>query len=1047
MLVLRLVLRALRWRAAASITVFAVGVIAVLSATVGPIYLHATNQVVLSQRLNESPQNQRDVRVIRDTLAGVPDIDWQEPVNRFAGQLADSRWFGKPVVAEHAAIVLRGSKSKFDSRLAVVDGQCQHLTFTAGRCPNAVGETVISARTAATDGWRVGSRIRGEVAGTLPLTVQVVGIYQPVNPTRDFWGPWHLFDAAGALYDGQNTRLDSFFVDSLTMTGRLSQVPRTIEENVPLNVGAVGLDDRNDVRALIASVNKAVADDVPREAVSPTKIDTQLSTLLSNLNRETSLAGTLVTLATVQLALLAICVLYAIVSATAAVRGPEVALAKLRGRRPASILAQSLIEPAILILTAAVAGAALAWVAVRLVAPRLLAPHAPVTFPIAAIEVAGLATAAALLAAMVAARRIVVSPVADLLRRGTDSTAPSTGLAIADAVVVAIAVAGLIELTVGGVLTAGKPDPLSVIAPALLAIAVAIVGLRLLPYAGRVVLNWTRDSKRIVAFLAVRQIVRRASGTRLVLLISIALALATFAVTNWSVARSNREIRALNEAGAAQVLTVNPNAGVDLRTAVQRADPSGHDAMGAVLVETGNTPLLALDTSRMDGIAAWRADNSASSLDKVIDWLHPHVAPSVMITGTQVRASIDLKAAETKKAPVDLAMTVTAADHVEHSVSLGTLRPGPATYRAALPVDCAKRCRLSGLRAFATVPRDKAKLDGSAPPPSVRAEITFQLTGLEAADAAAGSWRAVDAGLGDARRWRVNQSDTSSVTSSGGALVITVRPDTVDGDWPVVAPTDVPELLPAVLSSGTLSVYPGKASANASATGIDGNGLPLDGSVHSVTLPELDRTGAMIDLSMAERAMTAPALGGVRYQVWLAKSAPADLTERLEAQGLRVVATDDKGRHLVKLDHTGPAFADSLFVVAAAAATILAIGATVLAGLVTARRRSYELAALEAVGVAPRSLRRATAAEQGLLLAVGLVLGVVAGIGGAVLALPSTPFFVSTGVGPPVEFGLPKVTLAVLGAGLVVLLALTCAGMARVIEGQATASRLREAQQ
>jgi ABC-type antimicrobial peptide transport system permease subunit len=159
------------------------------------------------------------------------------------------------------------------------------------------------------------------------------------------------------------------------------------------------------------------------------------------------------------------------------------------------------------------------------------------------------------------------------------------------------------------------------------------------------------------------------------------------------------------------------------------------------------------------------------------------------------------------------------------------------------------------------------------------------------------------------------------------------------------------------------------------------------------------------------------------------------------------VSTDTARRHLTKLDHTGPAFADSLFVVAAGAATVLAIGATVLGGLITARRRSYELAALEAVGVAPRSLRRATAAEQGLLRTVGVVLGVLAGIAGALLALPSTPFFVYTDVGPPVEYGLPGVTLAVLGATLVVVLAVTCALMARLIEGQATAARLREAQQ
>jgi putative ABC transport system permease protein len=1037
-LILRLVLRALRWRAAASITVFAVAAVAVLSATVGPIYLHTTDQVVLTQRLQESAPADRNIQIRRDTLVGVPSIDWQEPVNRFAGQAADHRWFGRPVVAEQLPMTVRSGRQEFASRLVALDGQCAHLIFTAGRCVRTPEETVVSAKAASAAGWHVGERVMPRPEnGNLTLPVTIVGIYRPAAPTGTYWSAWHFFDGRPTLYDNTLSRLDTFFVDKLLLTGHITAAPQTITASIPLVVSRVGLDDRAAVRGLVRSVRTAVADDAPREALSPVKVNTRLDPVITSMNREMSLARTLVTLATVQLALLAICVLYALVAATASVHGPEVALAKLRGRRPIAVLGQALLEPALLIVSAAAAGTALAWVVVRLVAHRLIAPDASVTLSRAALEVAVLATAAALLAAVVAARRIVVAAVVDLLRRGSDSAAPSTGLAVADAVAVAIALAGLTELAASGVLDNGRPDPLSVLAPALLAIAVAIVGLRLLPFAGRAVVRWTRESRHIVTFLTVRQIVRRSAGTRLVLLISIALALATFAVANWSVARSNRHVRAMNETGAARVLTVTPDPGVDIRGAVDRADPDGHQAMAAALIESGNTPLLALDTTRMAGIAAWRPDYSKSSRKQIVARLRPPTAPSVLMSGQEVRVGLNLRRAVTGNSPVLAALTVSDAAHRQSTVDLGILRRGPARYHAALPPDCATGCRLTG------VDVEPASTDTARQ--TARSTIDVQMSDLEVADAADGPWRRVDAGLTDSQRWRAG--GYGEVTTRAGALDLNLQFDTTTGQWPVAAPADVPAPLPAVLGEQTASLYPSQASANASATGLDGNSVTLDGSVKAATLPQLDRFGAMVDLTMAERTMTEPWLAGTRFQVWLASSAPGALTRRLQQQGLHVTAVDDMQRHLTRLDHTGPAYADSLFVVAAGAATVLAIGATVLGGLVTARRRSYELAALEAVGVAPRSLRRATATEQGLLLAIGLVLGVLAGVVGARLALPSTPFFVSTDVGPPVESALPGVTLAALGAALLVLLALTCAAMARVIEAQASAGRLREAQQ
>ena len=119
------------------------------------------------------------------------------------------------------------------------------------------------------------------------------------------------------------------------------------------------------------------------------------------------------------------------------------------------------------------------------------------------------------------------------------------GLVLVDAATVALAIAGVVELVATGALTSGKTNPLSAIAAIMLGAALAVIVVRLLPFLGRALVRRTSESPRLAVFLAVRQIVRRPAGARVIVLIGVALALATFAIVNWSVADSNRQVRAL----------------------------------------------------------------------------------------------------------------------------------------------------------------------------------------------------------------------------------------------------------------------------------------------------------------------------------------------------------------------------------------------------------------------------------------------------------------------------------------------------------------------
>ncbi|NHW87703.1 hypothetical protein, partial [Escherichia coli] len=85
---------------------------------------------------------------------------------------------------------------------------------------------------------------------------------------------------------------------------------------------------------------------------------------------------------------------------------------------------------------------------------------------------------------------------------------------------VALAAAGIYELTRGGA------DALALLAPGLVALAVGLLAVRVLPRIARVEVSRTRGSARLASFLASRNIARRPSGLRIVVLLSLAVGLA-----------------------------------------------------------------------------------------------------------------------------------------------------------------------------------------------------------------------------------------------------------------------------------------------------------------------------------------------------------------------------------------------------------------------------------------------------------------------------------------------------------------------------------------
>jgi hypothetical protein len=1012
---LRLTLRALTWRAAASLTVFLVALIGITHA----------------------PRSQLDLRIVQDTTIGVSGVDWHRAVTTLARQADDPHWFDPPVFSENAPAEWQG-KQNYDTDIAAVDDLCQHVKVVSGRClsDSRGAKTVITQRTAQRQGISVGDELKPVPGGnSAKLPLQVIGVITPIEPHGAFWSPWPYFNAADSVFSNKPPRIDAFFVSHQFLTYLNMQIVETISANLRLRADNVKLDDLGALRARLAGLQTAAAHSNAVSTVSVPTVRSGLPSVLDAMQGEMSIARTLVILPAAQLVVLAIVLLYAVVAGTAAAGGHDVALAKLRGRRTRSVLTQGLAQPVLLVVIAAPIAGAIAWGIVRTIARGLLGAGVEVVFPVAAVEVVIAATAASVVAAVVAARRILVSPVGQLLRRTESTATPRLGLILVDAATVALGIAGVVELAATGTLDSGSANPLSAVAAVMLGAAIAVLVVRLLPLVGRAALRWTTESRRLAVFLAVRQIVRRPLGARVIVLLGVALSLATFAVTMWSSASYNREQRALEQGGANTVLMVRTGPHVyDLRTAVDKADPSGHSMAAAIVRVARTTPVLAVDTDRFDGVAAWSPHDANVGIGAILSRLRSHAAPSIPVTRSAIR--LDVKATSVPDVgTVMLGLTLTGADHQDRAYNLGPVHQGQNSF--ARPVTCVLPCRITGLL-LSVKTGAKQELPKNA-------QIAATVTASVATSTTATNWQPV-AGFDQPSRWRQDGSGVVQLQTAGTALAIRSQQSTPESTWPDLLSADSPAHLPAVVGKVTASLYDGTSIHDVAAFGLDSNPIDLDGSTIALSLPALDRNGAMVDFGAALATMRGPLSPQTQLAVYVAHSAPSDLVARLAREGVTVTRTIRASTLDDQLDKTGPAFADGLFLVAAILATVLALGATVLASATTARRRAYEFAALETAGVSRPTLRRALAVEQGVLLVLGLAVGLAAGLIGANLALPNTPVFANQHVGPPIDTSLPYGLIGVLTAALVVVFAVTSLIIARAVSHQANATRLREAE-
>ncbi|HVC73377.1 MAG TPA: FtsX-like permease family protein, partial [Mycobacteriales bacterium] len=644
-------------------------------------------------------------------------------------------------------------------------------------------------------------------------------------------------------------------------------------------------------------------------------------------------------------------------------RSHDVALAKLRGLGTGKVALLGLLEPLAVVVAAIPLGVLGALAAMRLATGSLL-PDAVVLRPDASMVTAlGVALAGAVVAAALGLRSTLAQPVLAQLVRATPASARRPVLVL-EVVVVTAALAALWQVRARN--DDGELAGLALLAPGLSAVAVAVVGARLLHHLATAWARRTRFRRDVAGFLAARQIGRRTGGARIAVIVTVATALAAFAASTWGLVERQRDGQAAMEVGAQRVYRVDAPSPGRLLSLVRDLDPTGR-ALSAAVQYPGDRVedrVLAVDSRRLTATSAWQPAWGSEDVRAVARDLRTDTAPSLTMIGK--RLSIGLDASLLSGDPdVSLVAGILDRDGREYPVSFGRVMFGPQTLSAETD-GCLHGCRLAGLGLV----RQSGQIG------NLVGEVTFRSMTVDG-ESLANPFRRVDW-----RPARVNEqlpvsSPVAKLRAVPGGLVM--RFSCTPSQTPGITRADVPLEIPLVAAGDSTLPSVGRAGLVMS-RGLDGSQDPSRVVARTAVLPRLGTEGVLADLEITARAATDPAPGLV-FQVWANERAPAPtaLRKQLRIVGLPVVSVETVAQRSHQLGRTGSAMALTLLIGVALAALAVAVLAVLATALVQGRRRAYELVALRTAGVPEQALRRSSLREYAVQLGFGTIVGLVCG--------------------------------------------------------------------
>jgi hypothetical protein len=357
-----------------------------------------------------------------------------------------------------------------------------------------------------------------------------------------------------------------------------------------------------------------------------------------------------------------------------------------------------------------------------------------------------------------------------------------------------------------------------------------------------------------------------------------------------------------------------------------------------------------------------------------------------------------------------------------------SIRPGAHTYLVRVP--CQTGCAFRGVTWDRSVTAQR-KLSG-----------VLTLTGLETRTN--GHWQSLDLQLGSPRSWyrekaQGQASDQVHVTTHGVVDRFTNR----NGGYAGLTYGSDPSPIPAVATHAAMATGTTVPKV-LGITDADSVNAAFQVAHFVPLLPVVLDNGVVMNVQYLQDELPAFA-SEADWFVWIGSHAPADWRQRLAAAGIQVVGQHTQQQRAAQLARQAPALALLLLLACALAGAVLAVGGTAISISASSRRRSYELAALQVVGVSRRSLLRASVIEQLLLLGTAVVLGVPTGFIAARLTMPIIPEFADI---TPVPLAYtPRVAVtALFAAAFIALLLVTAVIAARALIRIAVPARLREAE-
>ncbi|WP_406189796.1 FtsX-like permease family protein [Streptomyces anulatus] len=802
---------------------------------------------------------------------------------------------------------------------------------------------------------------------------------------------------------------------------------------------------------------------------------TSLPTVLDQLDRALLVSRSTLMIVAVQLVLLAAYALLLVARLLNSERDGERELLRARGGSRGRITSFAAIEALLLAVPAAVVAPLLAGPLTGLLAERSALSRIGLKVQEASTGTVWLVSAAVALACALA----VVAPSLTAGAGGRRTRAASlpgpvrAGADLGLLLIAAVAYWQLDRQSGSGALSGDQAgnlgiDPLLVTAPALALLAGTVLTLRLLPPAAKLAERRAAKGRGLPAALAGWQFSRRplrGAGPVLLLVLSVAMGmLAIGQSASWNRSQSDQAdfgsgaaVRLVggHGSGPATAGAYGSLAGVRQAAPAYRTD---------VEVSGGRTAeVLVLDTAHADERMLMRADLADGSPRQLFEAIAPERAPrpGLVLPEDSTRLKLDLRITTVSKP------------------SGNSLYPDPDP--PVVTVLLEDRYGLPYRALAGPVPVDGRPVPVSFP---VSAAGGLAVTGIEVDGAAPSDY---------ARKHRVSVSDVRVVAGAGAerpvpapesmrwdaAMTLTEYGEDRPGKSPVRngAPglpdftydTGVDNEDNWEPTSGTLRVTatrPKAAAVKAVATDAylkstnaklgDEIDVTLAGNTVRVTLTEVVRrlptTGAdgasgapdpvasggalLLDLKAVTEVLAHRPTATIEATEWWLSAAPGDAAK--VAAALRALPDTDPAQVLVRAeaaqrlvdDPLGAGPQSALPAVAVVAAALAAVGFAVSASG-SRRERSAELGVLRALGAPRRQLARMIAAEQGVLIALALLIGL--GIG-TVLTRAVVPLIVLTGQAdrpvPPVLVELPAGQVAALLAGVAALPLVIVATMA-----------------